>query len=359
MTRNCNFSAGPAALPTAVLEKARDELLDYRGTGMSIMEQSHRAAPFSEVLNRATDLVAELLNVPDSHQVMFLSGGASTQFAMIPMNLRPGGKSADYIVTGVWGQKALAEARTIGEASVAIDTSEKGAFLRIPRSDELSLDPNAAYVHYTTNNTIAGTQWFEVPEVGNIPLIADMSSDIFWRPIDVSKFGLIYAGAQKNIGPSGITLAIIRKDLLKLPVEHVPKIFRYATHAASGSLYNTPPTFAIYLVREVLELLKKNGGVKAAETRNRHKAQLLYDAIDARPNVFRCPVEKKSRSVMNVVFRLANEDLEARFVAEAASRNLMAIRGHRSVGGIRVSIYNAAPVQWVEAIVSFMDEFRV
>lgn len=358
MSRSCNFGAGPAALPTEVLEKAREELLDYQGTGMSIMEQSHRGASFSKVHESALSLVRELLEVPDTHEVLFLGGGASLQFGMVPMNLLGPDQSADFVMTGVWSEKALAEARTVGEARVAFDAKSEGTYVRVPRPEELSLDPKAAYLHFTTNNTIAGTQWFEFPEAGDVPMVADMSSDIFWRPIDVSRFGLIYAGAQKNIGPSGLTLVIVRKDLIDRPLPKVPKIFRYATHAASGSLFNTPPTFSIYLVREVLARLKANGGLVASETRNRAKAQALYSAIDARPDLYRCPVEPASRSVMNVVFRLPSPEAESRFVAEAAERGLHALRGHRSVGGIRASIYNAAPMQWVERLVNFMEQFE-
>jgi phosphoserine aminotransferase len=358
MARAKNFNAGPAALPVRALEQARDELLDFQGTGMSIIEHSHRGKAYEAVHDEALGLVRELLGVPDTYDVLFLQGGASQQFAVIPMNLLPAGKSADYIVTGTWSKKALSEAKTLGATRVAATTEVDGKFPRIPKQAELDLDPAAAYVHLTSNNTIAGTQWHAFPDVGNVPLVADMSSDILWRPIDVSRFGLIYAGAQKNIGPSGLALVIIRKDLVESGRKDIPKIFQYRTHAAEKSLYNTPPTFSIYLMRNVLALMKETGGLAAMEQRNREKADLVYRAIEARPGFYRSPVDPDSRSTMNIVFNLPTPELEAEFVAAAQKEGLVGLKGHRSVGGIRASVYNAAELDWVQALVDFMAAFH-
>lgn len=358
MARVMNFNAGPAALPLEALERAREELLDLGGTGMSVIEHSHRGKAYEAVHNEAIALVRELFGVPDSYHVLLLQGGASQQFAVVPMNLLRPGDSADYIVTGTWSKKALAEAKLIGTARVAASTEQDGKFPRIPRQAELDLDARARYVHITSNNTIAGTQWHEFPSVGSVPLVADMSSDIMWRPIDVSKFALIYAGAQKNLGPSGLTLVIVRKDLVESGRTDIPKIFRYATHAEENSLYNTPPTFSVYLMRNVLDVLKKAGGLAAVEKRNREKAKLLYGAIDGQGDFYRCPVEKESRSVMNIVFNLPTADLEADFLAGAQKRGLVGLKGHRSVGGVRVSAYNAVPLEWIEKLVDYMAEFR-
>jgi len=353
-----NFNAGPAALPLSALERAQRELLDVEGTGMSIMEHSHRGKTYEAVHNGAVQLVKELLSVPDDYQVLLLQGGASQQFAMVPMNLLPQGKSADYVLTGSWSQKAFKEAKQVGTARLACSTEVDKKFTRVPKQSELELDPAASYVHLTSNNTIFGTQWHEFPDTGNVPLVADMSSDIMWRPFDVKKFGMIYAGAQKNLGPSGVTLVIIKKELVEAGRKDIPTIFQYRTHADNNSLYNTPPTFGIYLLRNVLEVLKQGGGLAAIEKHNREKAGLLYDAIDARPDFFRCPVEKDSRSMMNVVFTLPTPDLEAEFLAEASRRKMVGLKGHRSVGGIRASIYNASNKEWVQALVAFMEEFQ-
>jgi phosphoserine aminotransferase len=353
-----NFNAGPAALPLAALERAQSELLDFAGTGMSIIEHSHRGKAYEGVHREALGLVKELLAVPDTHQILFLQGGASQQFAVVPMNLLPAGKSADYIVTGAWGKKAFQEAKTVGSIknAWAVDAEAKPA--RVPKQSELSLDPNAAYVHLTSNETIGGNQFHDFPDTGKVPLVADMSSDILWKPIDVSKFGLIYAGAQKNIGPSGVTLVIVRKDLIESGRTDIPKVFRYATQAAEESLYNTPATFAIYLMRNVLDLVKKGGGLAAVEKTNREKAKLLYDAIDGRPDFYKCPVEKSARSTMNVVFTLPKEELETEFLAAAKKQGMEGLKGHRSVGGIRASIYNAVPLEWVKALAELMTSFH-
>ncbi|HTU62435.1 MAG TPA: 3-phosphoserine/phosphohydroxythreonine transaminase, partial [Polyangiales bacterium] len=279
MARVFNFNAGPAALPLAALERAQKELLDLGGTGMSVMEHSHRGKAYEAVHNEAITLTRELLAVPENYDILLLQGGASQQFAVVPMNLLPQGKSADYILTGSWSQKAYKEAKTIGTARVAASTEKDKKFARIPKQSELELDANAAYAHITSNNTIFGSQWHEFPNTGNVPLVADMSSDIMWRPIDVSKFGLIYAGAQKNLGPSGVTLVIVRKDLVAAARQDIPVIFQYRTHSENNSLYNTPPTFGVYVLRNVLDEFKKAGGLGAVEKINREKAKVLYDAI--------------------------------------------------------------------------------
>lgn len=358
MARVINFNPGPAALPLAALERAQRELLDLEGTGMSVIEHSHRGKAYEKVHDQALNLTRELLNIPSDYEVLLLQGGASLQFAMVPLNLLAAGQSADYIVTGTWAKKALKEAKAVGSTRVATTTEKDGKFARIPKQSELELERNAAYVHITSNNTIAGTQWHSFPDVGEVPLVADMSSDIMWRPLDVSRFGLIYAGAQKNLGPSGLTLVIVRKDLVQKGRQDIPAILQYRTHAAEKSLYNTPPTFSVYLYRNVLEEVKKAGGLAAMEQHNRRKAELLYRTIDDNADFYACPIERDSRSTMNVVFTLPTSDLEADFIQQAQKRSMVGLKGHRSVGGIRVSIYNAADVEWVETLVSFMAEFR-
>jgi phosphoserine aminotransferase len=356
MARVYNFNAGPAALPLAALERARDELIDFKGSGMSIIEHSHRGKEYEAVHDEAEALVRELLSVSDQYHVLFLQGGASQQFAMVPMNLLPEGKSADYILTGGWSEKALDEAKIIGQTRVAW-TGESTKYTRIPEASEIKVDPQAAYVHLTSNNTLYGSQWFDFPDTGNVPLVGDMSSDFLWRKFDVSRFGLVYAGAQKNAGPSGIVIVIVRKDLVESGRKDIPKIFRYKTHAETRSLYNTPPTFSVYMVRNVLSWLKDQGGLAVMEKLNREKGKVLYGAIDAAPDFYRCPVEKKSRSLMNVVFRLPSEALEEQFVAEAKKAKMIGLKGHRSVGGIRASTYNAVSLEAVQALTVFMAEF--
>jgi len=358
MARIINFNPGPATLPLEALERAQAELIDLDGTGASVIEHSHRGKVFEAVHNEAISLVRELLGVSDDYDVLLLQGGATQQFAVVPMNLLKEGQSADYVITGSWSKKAFAEAEVVGKARVAATTEVDKKFPRIPKQADLDLDPNAAYVHITSNNTIAGTQWHTFPDTGRVPLVCDMSSDIMWKPTDVSKFGLIYAGAQKNIGPSGITVVIIRKDLVAAGRQDIPKIFRYSTQADANSLSNTPPTFPIYMLRNVLDVTKKTGGLAAAEKRNRDKAKLVYDAIAARPDFYRSPVDEDSRSMMNVVFNLPTPELEAEFVAEALKTGMIGLKGHRSVGGIRASIYNACPREWVETLVSFMGDFH-
>jgi phosphoserine aminotransferase len=358
MARVINFNAGPAALPLGALERAQQELLDISGCGMSVMEHSHRGKVYEAIHNEAIALIKELLAVPDNYDILFLQGGASQQFAVVPMNLLPEGKSADYIQTGVWSQKAYKEAKLLGTVRVAGNTEKDQKFTRVPKQSELELDPNAAYAHMTSNNTIFGTQWHEFPDTGAVPLVADMSSDIAWRPIDVSKFGLIYAGAQKNLGPSGLVIVIVRKDLVESGRKDIPVIFQYRTHVETNSLYNTPPTFSIYMLRNVLAEMKQLGGLSAMEKHNSEKAALLYAAIDSRSDIFTAPVEKESRSVMNVVFTLKSEELEAEFLAEAKKAKMEGLKGHRSVGGMRASIYNAVPREGVVALADLIKRFK-
>ena len=356
MNRIWNFYAGPATLPLPALERAKAEIPDWENTGMSVMETSHRSKEYDAVHYGAMELMAELMGLDDDHQVLFLQGGASTQFAMIPMNFIPPGGSADYVDTGTWSTKAIKEAKIIADGRVAA-TSEPDGFTRIPRRDEYDLDPSAAYVHITSNNTIKGTQFHEFPDVGDTPLVADMSSDILWRPFDANRFSLIYAGAQKNIGPSGVTIVILRKSWLEQANENIPTMLKYATHSSKDSLFNTPPTFAIYMVRNVLEWVKEQGGLDGMERRNRTKGDLLYGVMADHPNFYSCPVEPASRSYMNVVWRLPSEELEAKFVAEALATGMCGLKGHRSVGGCRASIYNAMPKEGVEFLADFMRRF--
>ncbi len=355
--RVINFNAGPAGLPLPALERARDELCDFAGTGMSIMEHSHRGKHYEAVHNEAIALLRKLLGVGDTHHVLFLQGGASQQFAQVPMNLLPAGKSADYLVTGHWSERALDEAKLVGTARVAASSKADGTYRRIPRQDELELDPGAAYVHITTNNTIYGTQWFAEPDTGSVPLIADMSSDFLWRRHDMSRYAMIYAGAQKNVGPSGVVVVLIRKDLVEGGRKDIPTIFRYATHAANNSLFHTPPTFSIYLVRNVLAWVDAAGGLDAMEARNREKGRILYGAIDADPEYFRAPVALADRSLMNVVFRLPTEALEEQFIKAADKAGMVGLKGHRNTGGIRVSTYNAVSPEDVRTLTGFMAEF--
>lgn len=343
--RVVNFNPGPAALPLPALERAQRELLDFEGTGMSIMEHSHRGKDYERVHHEALSLLRELFTVPAEYDVLFVQGGATMQFALIPFNFLPPGRSADYVLTGVWGRRAYSEAKLVGSARIAANVEdENGVCTRVPRQEELDRDPNAAYFHYCTNNTIMGTQFHYVPDSGAVPLFADMSSDILSRPLDVSRFSLIYAGAQKNIGPSGVAIVIAKKSVLAGGREDIPKIFRYKEHAKENSLLNTAPTFAIYMVRNVLSWLKESGGVSAAEQRNREKAALIYGLLDEFPELYRSRVEIDSRSLMNPVFRLPTTELDAKMVAEAKEAGFVGIKGHKLVGGIRVSLYNPITV---------------
>jgi phosphoserine aminotransferase len=351
-----NFSAGPAVLPLSVLEEAQRDLVALPGVGMSVMEISHRSKVFDEIIGKAESGLRELMGIPENYHVLFLQGGASLQFSMVPMNFLPAGASADYVLTGSWGKKALKEARKVGTANVAA-TMADGGFTRVPGQDELMLDPNAAYVHFTTNETIEGVEWKQEPEVGQVPLVADASSDILSHPIPVEKYALIYAGAQKNMGPSGVTLVIIRDDLLQRIPENLATMLDYRTHTESKSLYNTPNTFGIYIIMLVTKWLKEQGGLSGMQRQNEEKARLLYEAIDA-TDFYRGHADADSRSIMNVTFRLPSEELEKKFAQEATAQGLDGLKGHRSVGGIRASIYNAFPREGVEALVSFMKEFE-
>jgi phosphoserine aminotransferase len=354
-----NFNPGPAALPLPVLERIQEELLDYRGSGMSVMEMSHRSAVYEEIQSRAEQTLRRLLSIPEEYAVLFLQGGGSLQFTMVPMNLCLPGKPVDVLHTGAWTKKAIEELKKGIPHRLAAST-EAQKFTRVPRPDEISLDPNASYVYMATNNTIEGTQWTELPATGDMPLVADMSSDILSRPVDVRRFGLMFAGAQKNLGPSGVTVVIVRKDLAERADKNVPTLLQYRTHIKDRSLYHTPPTFAVYITGLVLEWIEALGGAAGMELRNEAKAKLLYDAMDASGGYYACPVEKSSRSRMNVVFRIAggNEAVEKQFAQEAAAANLVGLPGHRSVGGMRASIYNAASHEAVEALVRFMREFQ-
>ncbi len=353
MARAYNFSAGPAILPVEVLEEAQKDLVDYQGSGMSIMEMSHRGKEYSAVHDEAIANMRELLGISDDYAVLFLTGGASGQFAWIPMNLLGEGQVADYTATGSWASKAIKEAKILGKVNIAADSSKESP-ARMPLADECTWTDGAAYAHITTNETIGGIQWKAFPDAGS-PLVADMSSDILSRPFDVSKFGLIYAGAQKNIGPAGVTVVLIKDDFLQKRNEGVATMLDYKTHA--DKLYNTPPVFAVYMVEKVLRWLEGRGGIDGIQKINERKAKMLYDRID-KTDFYRGAAVPDSRSVMNVCFRLPSEELEGQFVKAAAAAGLQALKGHRSVGGIRASIYNACPTAAVEALTSFMDEFE-
>jgi phosphoserine aminotransferase len=351
-----NFSSGPAVLPLPVLEEAQRNLVALPGVGMSVMEISHRSKPFDEILEGATAGLRAVMGIPGNYKILFLQGGASTQFSMVPMNLLTQGTTADYILTGDWGKKALKEAKKVGVAAVAA-TTEEGNFARIPAQAELRLTPGAAYVHMTANNTIHGTEWHHTPDVGAAPLVSDASSNICSRPIDVSKYGLIYAGAQKNLGPSGVTVVIIREDLLARSGDQLPSMMNYRLQAENDSRYNTPPSFGIYILGLVIKWLAEAGGVAAIERVNIRKAAALYAELD-RTAFWKPHAEKDSRSRMNVTFRLPSEDLEKAFVKEATAAGFDGLKGHRSVGGLRASIYNAFPEDGVTALVQFMREFE-
>jgi phosphoserine aminotransferase len=352
-----NFSAGPAVLPEPVLRKAQEAIWNVAGSGIGIMEHSHRGKVFDRIINEAEQACRDLAGIPDNYRVLFLQGGASLQFSMIPMNLLPADRTADYLVTGVWSQKAVKEAKQLGKVHIAA-TGEATNFDRIPKPDEIHYSANPVYVHLTTNNTIYGTQWPTEPAVPpGAPLIADASSDMYSRPIDVGKYGLIYAGAQKNLGPAGVVLVIMRDDLIERGPKTLPTMLQYRTHAAERSLYNTAPTFAIYVMGEVFKWIQSKGGLGAMAERNEAKAGALYDFLDA-SDFFQTTVQTDSRSRMNVCFRAPSEELEEKFVKEAAKRGLDGLKGHRSAGGMRASIYNACPLASVEALVVFMKEFE-
>lgn len=356
-----NFSAGPAILPEPVLKKAQADLFAIPGVGMSILEVSHRSATFEQVIQEAEADLRTLLGIPENYKVLFLQGGASLQFSMIPMNLLPKGQSADYILTGSWGQGAIKEAKKVGTVREAATTADTN-FNRLPKPEEINLDPNAAYVHFTSNETIFGVEFNEEPTVGDVPLICDMSSDFISRPVDVTKYGLIYAGAQKNAGPAGATIVIVREDLLnRVPAnaESLPAMLDYKNLAKNGSMYNTPPCFAIYICGLVFKwALNEVGGLEKVHAMNKEKAEVLYKAIDASDGYYRGHAEADCRSLMNVTFRLPSEEQEKKFIKEATAAGLDGLKGHRSVGGLRASIYNAFPKAGVEKLVEFMGEFQ-
>lgn len=357
MARVSNFNAGPAALPAAVLARAKEELLDFAGSGMSIMEHSHRGKIYEAVHNEAIALLRELLSISDEYQILFLQGGASHQFAMIPMNLATPDQTADYLNTGHWSERAYDEARYYCKPRWVASGKTDKLFTRIPAQAEWQLDPKAAFLHITTNNTIEGVQFQGDPAPVGVPVVADMSSDILWKRIDVNKYDFIYAGAQKNIGPSGVVVVIAKRELLQRDRKDIPTIFRYKTFAENNSLYNTPPTFAIYLVHHVLQWVKEAGGLPQIESWNKQKGDLLYQTLNAQPDYFRCPVEEGHRSYMNVVFRLPSEALEDKFAKESEKAGLIGLKGHRSVGGLRASLYNAVSVEDVQKLCDFMNDF--
>ncbi|CAG0990956.1 phosphoserine aminotransferase [Methylophilaceae bacterium] len=356
MTQIYNFSAGPAVLPKDVLAQARDEMMDWHGSGMSVMEMSHRGKEFMQIADEAETDLRELLAVPQNYKVLFLQGGAHSQFSMIPLNLLRGRASADYINTGIWSQKAIAEAEKFCRVNVAASSEDRN-FTYAPRQDAWKLDPGAAYVHYTSNETIGGVEIFWTPETGRVPLVADMSSHILSRPIDVSRYGLIYAGAQKNIGPAGLTIVIVRDDLIGQTMPGTPTMLDYRIHADNGSMYNTPPTYAIYIAGLVFKWLKAKGGLAEMEKTNILKAGLLYDYLET-SGFYDSPIAPENRSRMNVPFTLKDSKLDAAFLQQAQQNGLLQLKGHKLVGGMRASIYNAMPVEGVRTLVEFMQEFE-
>lgn len=355
MTRVYNFSAGPATLPVEVLEKAQSELVDYQNMGRSVMEMSHRSNTYTEIDLQAKARIHSLLNLGDDFEIMFLQGGASSQFMMVPQNFLRADQTADYIDTGRWSAKAIKEAKLFGNVNIPYSSSESG-YDAVPQPGQLTFSDDARYVHFTSNNTVAGTQFKSEPETGDIPLVCDASSDFLSRPIEAQKYGVIYAGAQKNVGPAGVTVVIVRKDFLKtIEEENIPTILDYRTHAEK--IFNTPPTFNVYMVNLVLEWIEDKGGLEYFEEFNRKKAKIIYDEID-KDDFYRGAVKKDSRSLMNITFRLPSELLEEKFLSDAMVHKLVSLKGHRSVGGIRASIYNAMPMEGVEKLASFMQEFR-
>ncbi len=353
-----NFSAGPATLPLPVLITAQAEMLDYQGSGMSVMEMSHRSAPFEAIIAQAEADLRQLLSIPPNYKILFQQGGASLQFAMVPLNLRPAGRSADYVINGTWGKAAYKDAQRLGEARCAA-TTEAQNFNRVSQQSELELDPQAAYLHYTSNETIHGVEYTSEPvPLTGIPLVCDMSSDFLSRPIDVGKYALIYAGAQKNAGPAGVTMVILREDLLECTPDNLPVMLDYRVQTAGGSMHNTPPTFAVYMVGLVLKWLVELGGLSAIAHQNQTKADLLYSTIDQSGGFYRGHAQPGSRSLMNVTFRLPTEELEKNFAKSAEASGLIGLKGHRSVGGLRASIYNACPLEAVQALTQFMLEFQ-
>lgn len=358
MTRAFNFNAGPSALPLEVLVKAQEELVNFQGTGMSVMELSHRSKEYEAVHNQAQTLLKNLLAIPENYEVLFLQGGASLQFSMIPMNFLTEGQIANYVLTGSWSEKAIKEAKVLGKNTAIAASSKETNYDRIPQLSELNMSPDDGYVHITSNNTIFGTQWKEYPTVNDNMLIADMSSDILSKPLPIEKFAMIYAGAQKNLGPSGVTVVIIRKDLLEKSNEQLPTVLRYSTHFSNNSLYNTPPTFAIYMLRNVLQWVSDRGTLEDLARANEAKAALIYNAIDDSNGFYKGHAQIESRSLMNITFNLASDDLSKKFLQEAKEAGFVGLNGHRSVGGCRASTYNAVPFEACEALQQFMVKFQ-
>ncbi len=356
MNRVYNFSAGPSMLPEAVLKQAADQMLSYEGCGMSVMEMSHRSKIYESIIYGAEDLIREIMNIPEDYHVFFLQGGASTQFSMVPLNLMNKNNKADYVITGQWSKKAFSEASRYGNAR-KVASSEDTVFTYIPKLDKSMFDPEADYVHITHNNTIYGTRYTTLPDTGNVPLVADISSDILSQEIDVSKFGLLYAGAQKNVAPAGVTIVIVKKDLVGNAMDFTPVMLNYETHIKDRSMYNTPPAYCIYIMKLVLEWLKGLGGIPAMQKLNEEKAAILYDFLD-NSSMFRGTVVKEDRSLMNVPFVCPTDELNAKFIAEATEAGFVNLKGHRTVGGMRASIYNAMPKEGVEKLVDFMKKFE-
>ena len=356
MSRVFNFSAGPAVLPEDVLKIAAEEMLEYKTSGQSVMEMSHRSKEYEAIITECESLLREIMTIPDNYKVLFLQGGASSQFAMIPLNLMNKSKKADFVITGQWAKKAHQEASKFGECNVIASSADK-TFTYIPKLDKSTFTADADYFHICMNNTIYGTKFSALPEVGNVPLVADMSSCILSEPVDVSKFGIIYAGAQKNMGPAGLTVAIVREDLIGNAQDITPTMFDYKTHSENGSMYNTPPTYGIYILKLVLDWIKSKGGLVEMKAFNEKKANILYNFLDS-SKMFNATVEGEDRSLMNVPFVTGNDELDKKFVAESKSAGFINLKGHRSVGGMRASIYNAMPIEGVEKLVEFMKEFE-
>jgi phosphoserine aminotransferase len=355
--RAYNFNAGPAALPLEVLQQAQEQFVEYNGIGMSIMEISHRSKEYEQVNDETQQLMSELLSLPDGYKVLFMLGGASTQFSMLPMNLLTEGKTGSYVMSGSWAEKAYQEAQMLGEVSIAASSRESG-LLNLPAISDIKAAANSAYLHITSNETIAGTQFADFPDTGSVPLIADMSSDILSRKFDPSKFAMIYAGAQKNLGPSGVTVVILREDLLKDAPKNIPTMFRYSTYLKNNSLYNTPPVYSVYMVNLVLKWIKSNGGLTAMEAKNREKTSFIYNTIDNSGGFYEGMVEQKDRSIMNITFKLQTEELEKKFLKEAVAQGFIGLAGHRSVGHLRASTYNAVPLESCKALAGFMHQFQ-
>ena len=356
MARKLNYHAGPSTLPLEVLEELRDNMVDFQGTGLSLIEESHRSANYEAVHNGAVELFREMLSVPKNYRILFLGGGATLQFAMVPMNFLPQGRTAEYVSTGTWSKKAIDDAKKIGSVKVVFDGKE-GGYATLPDPASMKVDPEAAYLHITANETIGGLEWKAWPETGDVPLVCDMSSDILSRPVPVEKFALIYAGAQKNLGPAGTTIVILREDMLQRIPATLPAYLDYRNHADNNSLYNTPPVFGIWAIKLVLENMKKNGGLAAVAERNLKKAEAVYGVIDTSGGFYRSPVDSRYRSNMNLVFRLPTEELEKKFLDEAKALGMIGLKGHRSVGGCRASLYNAMTLEGAETLAAFMRDF--